>query len=160
MTNQHGWTRGERRRWWWRRWTRGCGATDADVPEEAEALAAAAAASRNSAVLSLTFVPRRPNASSARPLPLLCCIKRRPLQSFYWLLVDSLSMLSLSISVVPSLPWPLTFVSSHCRHINVNVAITNQQLLPLMVLLASAQAVASQMTVTSGELLTTIDEQC
>jgi hypothetical protein len=160
MTNQHGWTRGERRRRWWRRWKRGCGATDADMPEEAETLAAAAAASRNSAVLSLTFVPRRPNASSARPLPLLCCIKRRPLQSFYWLLVDSLSMLSLSISVVPSLPWPLTFVSSHCRHINVNVAITNQQLLPLMVLLASAQAVASQMTVTSGELLTTIDEQC
>ena len=160
MTNQHGWTRGERRRWWWRRWTRGCGATDADVPEEEEVLAAAAAASRNSAVLSLTFVPRRPNASSARPLPLLCRIKHRPLQSFYLLLVDSLSMLSLSISVFLSLPWPLTFVSSHCRHINVNVAITNQQLLPLMVLLASAQAVASQMTVTSGELLTTIDEQC
>ena len=70
--------------------------------------------------------------------------------SNFVLFLPSPRRLPCSKSIVHSLPQLSTFISCHSCHIYV--AVTCPQLSSLMVLLASAQAVAAQTIVTSGGL--------
>jgi len=81
-------------------------------------------------------------------LPNHRCFQRRPLPSFHWLIVISFSavlptVFAQLLAVLHSLH-PTSFVSRHCP--------TLPQLSSPMVLLEYTQAVASQITVTSGGL--------